>query len=137
MDNIPKEQHIIFDEGILAFEEYKGYILLEEEDSPFYWLQSTDNPGLSFVLMDPLKIDKTYSPKINKQELDKIGQGKDEDYVVYVIANIPEDTTQMTVNLKAPIIINVQEKKGIQVIIDNDAYKTKYKVFEQADKGGN
>lgn len=135
MENISDKQQIIFEEGILAFEEYKNYILLEDEDSPFYWLQSVDNTELAFALIDPLEIHKTYSPKINKQYLEKIGQGNDEDYAIYVIANIPEEVNKMTVNLRAPIVINVNLRKGIQVIVENEEYKTKHKVFQQDKKG--
>ena len=43
---------------------------------------------------------------------------------------VPEDVKQMSVNLKAPIIINADTRKGAQIICENDDYEVKYKVYD-------
>jgi flagellar assembly factor FliW len=35
----------------------------------------------------------------------------------------------ITTNLKAPIIINIKQKLGEQIILDNDKYKIKHPLF--------
>ena len=40
----------------------------------------------------------------------------------------------MTANLKAPIVINADTRKGCQVIVENHDYKVKYPVYERFAK---
>ena len=48
----------------------------------------------------------------------------EEDVVKLVVAVIPEDPLQTTVNLKAPIIINHQRMAGKQVVLTDSDYHT-------------
>ena len=43
----------------------------------------------------------------------------------------------MTTNLKAPIIINSDTRKGVQLIVENQDYEVKYNVYDvlKARKG--
>ena len=40
----------------------------------------------------------------------------------------------MSANLKAPLIINADTKKGCQIIAENPDYVVKYNIYEQAKK---
>jgi flagellar assembly factor FliW len=44
----------------------------------------------------------------------------------------------MTVNLQGPIVVNVDERKACQIIIDNGDYPVKYPIYDilQAGKEG-
>ena len=55
-----------------------------------------------------------------------------------VTVTVPKDITQTTVNLKAPIIVNVEERKAVQLISDDDAYSIKYAIYDKlkAKKAG-
>ena len=51
---------------------------------------------------------------------------------------VPSDLTKMTCNLKAPIIINTDTMKGIQLIADNEDYLVRYPIYDllQSRKDG-
>jgi len=48
---------------------------------------------------------------------------------VFCTVTVPEDLTKMTINLKAPIIVNADTLKGVQLIADNEDYAVKYPIY--------
>lgn len=42
-----------FEKGIPGFEETTEFVLLDQDEAPFYYLQSLQQKELSFVLVDP------------------------------------------------------------------------------------
>ena len=131
--NIDEGKIITFPEGIPGFPEHKKYIFIfdeEDENSPFCWLQSIDDGNIAFALINPLSIYPQYAPQVDEGTvLESLGEANPENLAVYAIVVVPEDITQMTANLKAPLIINTKTKLGMQVIAENDDYEVKYKIF--------
>lgn len=126
---------ITFPNGIFAFEEYSRYILI----SPLgngkcpVWLQSVENPGLCFIMFDPFEFCQNYSVTADEGDLSAIDIKEEKDAVFYVIAVIPEDHMEATVNLKSPIIINSKNNKAVQIIAAED-YPIKFPVFSKEGK---
>ena len=58
--------------------------------------------------------------------------------LVLVTATIPGDLTKMSVNLQGPFVINIEENKGCQIILDSGEYPVKFPVYDilQARKAG-
>lgn len=121
---------ITFPEGIFAFEDYKKYILLTPLGEGKYpvWLQSVENPNLCFILFNPLEFCSGYRVTVADEELVPLEMTDDGDASFYVIAVIPENNMDATVNLKSPIIINTRNNKAVQVIVADD-YPIKFPVF--------
>ena len=102
---IGEEKIIHFENGVLGFEDYKDYTILydnEKEKSFFSWLQSTEESSLAFPIVNPFNVVESYNPQINDDMLGSIGGISDEDTVVFLMATIPEDVKQASVNMKAP-----------------------------------
>lgn len=133
---IPDENIILFENGIPGFTEYTQYVIIndEEENSPFCWLQSIEEPELAFALVNPFLVHDNYNPNLPKSEVEKLGEGTEEDYSILSIVIIPEDMEKMRANLMAPIVINLKTKKAMQIIIDGDDYPVKYYLFNQLQK---
>ena len=53
----------------------------------------------------------------------------EEDTYILVTATVPKRIEDFSVNLKAPIVINMATNKGAQVITEDD-YQVKYKVYD-------
>ncbi|MCH8138135.1 MAG: flagellar assembly protein FliW [Proteobacteria bacterium] len=61
---------ITFEEGILGFPGLKRYGLIQTSPDPvFFWLQSTENPTLAFVVCDPLAFVEGYNVPIKAEDL--------------------------------------------------------------------
>jgi flagellar assembly factor FliW len=107
-----------FENGLLGFDDLREFVLISEESTlPFRWLLSVENPDIGFPLLSPWHIDLTYDP------------GKDFDLdrdVLMVVITLEDDNGQMTANLKAPIILDVNKQIGKQVILPSDKFTTNY-----------
>lgn len=113
---------IDFPEGVPGFETCKKFALIGQDinESPFFWLQSADKPELCFVVTDPFMIYNNYGIDIDDEDIALL-QIKDANNVLTLaIVVIPENTKETRVNLKAPLIINVEKRLGKQVIQNND-----------------
>ena len=59
-----------------------------------------------------------------------VAEMTDENTLVLVTITVPHEIENMTVNLKAPIIINTKSRQAMQVIVENEDYAIKYNVYE-------
>lgn len=130
---IDEEKIITFPEGLPGFEGEKQFIIInnEDEENPFQWLQSVSNPELAFVIINPFLVFSDYDINIPRIVQDKLNIEDEKDIAVYSIVVVPKDLKKMTANLLGPIIINVNERLGKQVILDDSRYTTKHYIFQQ------
>ena len=132
-----EESNIIhFPNGVPAFEEVRDFVIIhsEEPQLPFKWLQCIDKPELAFVIINPFFVCKEYDFDIEDESLKGIKVEKPEELVIFCIVVVPEDINDMTINLKAPVIINAKDRIGMQVILDTDKYTVRHYVLEELRK---
>jgi len=133
--NINDDEIYTFENGIPAFEHLRKFSVVNTEDkSPFCWLQSLEEPDVSFIMMNVYNILPDYNPLVYDNDLEAIGEIKDNNLLIYNIVVIPDVVSKMSVNLKAPIVINLSTKKGKQVILKNEDYQIKYYFYEELKK---
>lgn len=134
--DIEESKFINFSEGIPGFEHLHNFALMAEpnsdqnSDGVFYWLQSTEDPDTAFILVDMIRYNPEYDPLVSEIQMDGLGEYNEEDFRVYNIAVMPDDVKNMTVNLKAPIVINTANKKGKQVVCNNEDYTVRHYMFK-------
>ena len=124
---------ITFDGGIIGFPELKRFMLIhdrENEKKHISWLQSIDEPDFAMPVIDPLKLVEDYNPVVEDELLSGLGKLSPEEMLVLVTMTIPKDITKMTVNLKAPIIINAASLKAGQIIVDDEKYVVRYPIYD-------
>ncbi|MFQ9933760.1 MAG: flagellar assembly protein FliW [Lachnospiraceae bacterium] len=124
---------ITFDGGIIGFPELKRFMLIhdrENEKKHISWLQSIDEPDFAMPVIDPLKLVEDYNPIVEDELLSGLGKLSPEEMLVLVTMTIPKDITKMTVNLKAPIIINAASLKAGQIIVDDEKYVVRYPIYD-------
>lgn len=135
---IDPKKIINFIDGIPGFDNQKQFIIIDnpEEDIPFKWLQSIDEPELAFVIIDPFIFKDDYEFDIPKHITEKLKIKEEKDVLVYSIVVIPEDITQMTANLLGPVIINTNEMLGKQIVLEDNRYMTKHYILKNAEAKG-
>lgn len=139
---IADEKIITFPNGIIGFADMTKFTLIFDEEqgssAGIRWLQSLDEPGFAMPVMDPLTVKEDYNPEVDDELLKNIGNVNADNILVLVTVTVPSDLTKMSVNLQGPIIINVDECKACQVIVDNEECPVKYPIYDilQARKAG-
>lgn len=135
---IIEENILDFEEGILGFEDLHKFGIINNEDpeSPFSWIQAIDKPELAFALVDPFAIKKDYDFELKDENASSLGIEAPTEVAVFAIVVVPEDTTKISMNLKAPIIVNTKNKKAAQIILDSDKYTVRHYILDELQKQG-
>lgn len=133
---VDEKQLVTFPDGIMGFEQYKKYALINSEYEPFIWLQSLDDANLAFLLVDPFLICSEYEADIDDASLKHIGIQSPEDLVVMTIVTIPSDGSAITANFLGPIVINRKNNKCIQVVLNDSRWTTKFDIVSSLKKQG-
>lgn len=140
---IDETKIINFKNGIVGFPELTDFALLHDEEkgdnAGIRWLQSLQETAFAMPVIDPLNIIQNYNPEVDDELLRPIGTVDSGEMLVLVTITVPADITKMTVNLRAPLIINAAEKKACQIIAEGETYQVKYPIYdilEAAKKAG-
>lgn len=131
---VNEEKVISFDEGIIGFPDLNRFMLIhdvDKEDRIISWLQSVDEPAFALPVVDPLAVDEEYNPVVEDELLKPLGEMVEEDVLVLVTITVPADIKKATVNMKAPIVINSNNLKACQIILDDDSYMVKHPVYDK------
>lgn len=126
-----QNEEITFVNGLLGFEAMKQFILMDQSESPFQFLQSTLDPDLAFVVTNPFIFFHDYEFDLKDTIKNKLNLHSKKDVQIKVVITVRSET-EITANLKAPIVINQSEQKAVQLILDNPEYQTRHSII----KGG-
>ena len=129
---------LTFDDGLIGFENLKKFTLIynneTEASSNVTWLQSLDEPLVAFPVINPFYVMTNYNPIVEDEVLIPLGELTEDSTAIFLTLTVPSDITKMTTNLKAPIVINAETKKGCQVIAENPEYVVKYNIYDVIQK---
>ena len=130
---IEDKKIIEFENGMIGFPEYKKFTLIfdseNEGTASISWLQSVEKPDLAFPVIDPLVVKEDYSPTVEDDLIQGLGELTQDNLLILVTMTVPSDIEKMTVNLKAPLVINSDTRKGCQIIIEDDL-QVRYPVYD-------
>ena len=139
---ISDDKIITFESGIVGFPDLKRFALLHDEEkgtnAGIRFLQSLDEPAFAMPVMDPLLVKPDYDPEVDDELLANAGNITTENILVLVTVTVPSDLKKMSVNLQGPFVINVEEHKACQVIVERGDYPVKFPIYDilQARKAG-
>jgi flagellar assembly factor FliW len=121
---------LTFVEDILGFENIKSYKLLPAgDDSPFFFLRAVRFNYPCFAVCDPFYFIPDYKLVYDKDILDELGAGSPDDLKCVVIATIPDEFENITVNLKSPVIFNMKNNSAKQFVLDTLDYSVRHRLF--------
>lgn len=141
--DIEDDKIIHLENGMIGFPNMQKFALIFDEEkgdeAKIMWLQSMDEPEMAFPVMRPELVMPEYNPTVNDEVLEPLGTMTDENIFVVVTLTAVADVKKNSVNLKAPIIINTETRKGCQIIVEDD-YPVKYNIYkalkEKKEKAG-
>lgn len=129
---IEQERILQFAAPILGYEKYQSYTLLyDKEAGPgLVWLQSLEDKNVCFILIDPAVLPMEYKPMIPQEDAEILGEGE---LLCLPIASIPQDLKRATVNLRSPIVVNIQTRKAMQVVLPKE-FPTRVPLFKEEEE---
>lgn len=123
---------ISFNKGIPGFEGLKKFILFSvEENELFSILHSIEDAEIGIVLTSPFTNFKDYEFKLSDDKIEDLKITDSKEVLVLNTVTLSSTLEDITINLKAPIVININTKLGEQIILDNEKYMIKQPLFKE------
>jgi flagellar assembly factor FliW len=121
---------ITFEKGIPGFEEEKNFAIIPYDNkSPFYILQSTRNEELAFITVDIFTFHSDYYYDLSKNDIEELQVSDPADVITLGIVTVKEELNNSTVNLYAPLVINLNKKLGKQIILIESGFNVRTPLF--------
>lgn len=121
---------IRFPHGLPGFESCRGFVLMASEAlGPLQCLKAVEGPSASFLVIDPRRVLPEYRCELSEADQLRL-QAKDAGTLLWLsLVTIELDGT-VTVNLRAPIVINPTNMVGCQVVPYHCIYPIRHVVIE-------
>lgn len=127
---VQPEDLLTFAEGILGFADLKKFVLLDDpNDDIFAWLQSCDESGVAFPILEPELFSENHKITLAKSDYEALKMTSADSARAFCIITIPDDPTQMTANMKAPVMINVSLKIARQCVLQDNHLAIREPIF--------
>ncbi|MFD0617376.1 flagellar assembly protein FliW [Paenibacillus sp. GCM10027629] len=130
---------IQLDGSLLGFESLNQFSIHTIEGNPlFALLQSDEEERVGLVVASPFHFFKEFAFEIPEMEKEELGLERPEDALVLGIMTLRDPFKRSTMNLMAPIVVNIANMKGMQLVLPPTyEYNARTPISEQiAAKGG-
>ncbi|WP_379157243.1 flagellar assembly protein FliW [Paenibacillus sp. sgz5001063] len=117
-----------FNNPILGFETNRRYINIPQDNSPFEFFQSVEDEHLTFIVTDPFNFCQEYAFTLEQHWLDSLHLDKEELVAIRSIVTV-RSSSDISINLKAPIVMNARTKEAAQIILDKLEYSTRFSII--------
>jgi flagellar assembly factor FliW len=128
---------IEFPWGLPGFAAHRRWLLLTVESHPsFVWLQSLEDLNVAIPTADPWFVFEDYDPKLPAYALAALEVQKADDFTMLCVVVVTSGAQEMTMNLMAPIVVNLRTRKARQVPLENSGYSVRQPIPRKAAPAG-
>ncbi len=108
-----------FPHGVVGFEQCKQWVLLADPSSNAVgWLQSADRPATALAVVSPRRFVENYRIRVGQSQLAALTLS-DRDRL-YALCVVSKQNGSCVMNLRAPILINLDRRLGCQVVTTDE-----------------
>ncbi|MGG4204037.1 flagellar assembly protein FliW [Paenibacillus jamilae] len=127
----------VFPKGIPGFEQLREF-QLQEHNELFSLFSAVEQPATIFITVNPFDFFEDYEFELSDDALEDIGITSQEQISVRCICTWNSDQSKTTVNLLAPLIFNIEQQTGKQIVLQNTKYTIKHPLWNEIEfsKGG-
>jgi flagellar assembly factor FliW len=112
--------------GLPGFADHRRFLALSLAEQPsFVWLQSLDDPSIAIPAADPWQIFPDYEPHMPGYATEALELRSPEDFTMLCVVVVTKDAEEMTMNLMAPIVMNLKIRRARQVMLENSPYSVR------------
>lgn len=120
------ETLIRFPQGIIGFPEETQFVLVPHNSGGFLaWLQSTRSPDLALPVVSAHAFGEKYPDVPVEPAARAAGLGENVEEMAVLVVLCAPNGQPATVNLLAPIVVNVATRSGVQLILDGSRFSTR------------
>lgn len=121
---VQPQDELVFEQGLVGLENCRRWVVLTDAENPALgWLQSVEHGHVALGIVSPRRFVPDYQLRVDRDDLRSLDLDTVRDAEVVVIAS--RQPSGLTLNLRAPLVINVERKRGCQVIA-KDAHPVQF-----------
>jgi len=110
---------LTFDGGVPGLTGARQFVLRDlTDDGMFQEFVSVDQPGLALVAASPWTFFPDYTPQLPEADRDALDVEQEQDVVVF--CSVLVDGEGLSMNLRAPFVVNRRTCAGRQVVLDEE-----------------
>lgn len=108
---------LTFPAGLPGFIALRDFALVETQRDELVWLQSVDDPALTFLLADPFALVPGFEIELPAPDVAALaGAGVADALLVLVVVQL-EGGAPVSANLQSPVVIDRAGRRGRQVVL--------------------
>jgi flagellar assembly factor FliW len=124
---------IEFPWGIPGFPNLRRWLALStEEGGSYVWLQCIDDVKIALPTIDPYFVFEDYAPKLPAYASAALEIESPADFTILCVVVVSENAEEMTMNLFAPVVINLRTRRGRQIVLENSGYSVRHAIPRKA-----
>ncbi len=133
---VDEDKIIHFPRGLPGFPDCKEFVVMDHDtDTPLKWLQCVDRSEVAFLVIEPEQILLSYGLDVPEPVLAFLGWQKEtgdpKDVIVFVILTL--EGSNLSANLRAPVVVNVETRRAQQMILDDPELPLQHPVRPDPD----
>jgi len=108
---------VSFPKGIIGFEKCRRFLIVHDEEyEPFRWLIAVDENEIGFPVLNPFLVENEYDKELPHRLVKRLINAE-KPIEIFNVVTLNGEGGKVTINLKSPVIIDYDEKKGEQLIL--------------------
>jgi flagellar assembly factor FliW len=116
---IQPEDILLFSRGLIGFEAHRHWVLLADaRNSGVAWLQSLTEPTVAVPMVSPRRYVPGYRVLIQRDQLTPLELAVLDE--AFVLVPLGHSEKGLTLNLRAPLIVNLSRRIGRQVVTGDE-----------------
>lgn len=130
-----RESDVIeFPWGMPGFPDHHRWLFLTLDSQPsFVWLQSLDDPGIALPTANPWMIFENYDPVVPAYAFAALEIESVSEFTYLCVTVVSKGAHEMTMNLAAPIIVNLRTRKAAQITLEGSSYSLREPIPRKHD----
>jgi flagellar assembly factor FliW len=112
--------------GLPGFARLRHWLALTlPTQANFVWLQSLDDPAVAIPTCDPWMVFESYEPKLPGYAIAALDIANPSDFTMLCVVVAADGGQEMTMNLLAPIVVNLRSRRARQIMLETSGYSVK------------
>lgn len=116
---IEDDQLFLFPQGMIGMETLRQWVLLPDPAGPAVaWLQSASRGDRALAVISPRAFVPDYRVSIQRRDLGSLNLRSGDS--LFVLTTVAGHVGRLDTNLRAPILLNLSRKLGLQVVTSDN-----------------
>lgn len=116
---LDEQELFLFPQGLIGLETLRQWALIPDPENPAVaWLQSASRGDRALAVISPRAFVPDYRVHVSQRSVEVLQLRSN--HRTYIVTTVAGGVGQLTTNLRAPIIMNLDRRLGCQVVTGDD-----------------